>query len=120
MARRALPVAAPGALPAGSGGATETTLSAFKSANHADLAAVLAALTPPSTPAAITPSDSTDLTSIASVGISIGGDGTLAFRCAGAPSTTVSLPVVAGQFVWGKFTRVMAATTATGLVGWAP
>lgn len=80
----------------------------------------LANLTAPSRATALTASDSTDITSVASVGISVGGDGDLVFRAAGAPTTTVTLPVVKGQFVWGRFARVMNSTTATGLVGWAP
>lgn len=73
-----------------------------------------------STPTAITPSDATDLTTLASIGVTIGVAGNLAFRMAGAPSTTITLAVVAGQYIEGQFTRIMAATTATGIVGWAP
>jgi hypothetical protein len=77
-------------------------------------------LAPPTKPTAITASDETDLTALASIGVTIGVGGNLAFRMVGAPSTTITLAVYAGQFVYGQFTRVMAATTATGIVGWAP
>lgn len=88
------------------GAATETTL-----------AAILELGAAPSTHTAITAADATDVTAIANVGVYIGGAGNLAYRTAGAPTTTVTLAVVAGQFVWGQFTRVMTATTATGIVG---
>ncbi len=86
-------------------------------ATQTTLAAVLAALATPPTHTAITASDATDLTSIANFGVYIGGAGNLVYRTVGAPSTTVTLAVVAGQLVYGQFTRVMAATTATGIVG---
>lgn len=64
--------------------------------------------------AAVTASDSTDLTG--SIGLWIGGDGDLAVRFLGAPSTTVTFAsVTAGTIIPGNFTRVMAATTATGI-----
>lgn len=79
--------------------------------------ALEALLAIPTKHTAITKSDSTDLTALANVGVLIGGAGDLAYRLTGAPTTTVTLAVVAGQFVPGQFTRVMAATTATGIVG---
>ena len=75
---------------------------------------------PPKKGVAITPSDTTDLTPIAPIGITVGGSGTLVARYAGDLATSVSLPVQAGQFVYGQFSRVMAATTATNLIGWSP
>jgi hypothetical protein len=78
---------------------------------------IITALGIPTTHTAITKSDATDLTSLANVGVIIGGAGDLAYRCTGNPSTTVTLTVVAGQFIPGQFTRVMAATTATNIVG---
>jgi hypothetical protein len=80
-------------------------------------AAIQALLESPTTHNAITKSDATELDDLANVGVIIGGAGDLAYRLAGAPSTTITLPVVAGQFVPGQFTRVMAATTATSIVG---
>ena len=77
-------------------------------------------LAPPTKATAITASDATDLTTIAPIGITIGVGGTLVARFAGAPTTSVTMTVQAGQFVYGQFVRVMAATTATGIVGWAP
>jgi hypothetical protein len=68
----------------------------------------------------ITPNDSTDLTALANIGVIVGGAGELAYRCAGAPTTTVTIDVVAGQFIPGQFTRVMAGTTVTdSIVGLA-
>ena len=80
-------------------------------------ATVAALLAIPTLHTAITKSDATDLTTFANVGVIVGVAGNLAYRCVGAASTTVTLAVVAGQFVPGQFTRVMAATTATGVVG---
>ena len=71
----------------------------------------------PTTATAITASDSTDVTATTAGGILVGGAGNLAVRTVGAPSTTVTIAVVAGQYVPVQCTRVMAATTATGIVG---
>jgi hypothetical protein len=92
------------ALPTGA--ATQTTL-----------AAVLAILAIPTKHTDITKSNDTPLDDIANVGVIIGGAGTLVYRTSGTSGTSANLPVVAGQFVPGQFTRVMAATTATGIVG---
>jgi hypothetical protein len=65
---------------------------------------------------AITPNDSTDLTGVR--GVYIGGTGNLAVRMINAPSTTVTienLPV--GTILPIRITRVMAATTASALIG---
>jgi len=86
-------------------------------ATQTTLAAVAALLAIPTTHNEITESDDTDLTALADVGVIVGGAGDLVYRLTGAPSTTVTLPVVAGQFVPGQFTRVMAATSATDIVG---
>jgi hypothetical protein len=64
---------------------------------------------------AVAKSDSTDLTGLATKGLLVGGAGDIAVRLSGAPSTTVTQTVVAGQYLPGNFTRVMAATTATGI-----
>lgn len=65
---------------------------------------------------AITPSDSTDLTGVRE--IYVGGAGNLAVRLTGDPNTTITItaPPV-GSRLELKVTRVMAATTATALVG---
>lgn len=63
--------------------------------------------------AAVTPSDSTDLTMAR--GIHVSGAGNLAVRMVGDPDTTVTLAVVAGELLPIRVTRVMAATTATGI-----
>ena len=86
-------------------------------ATQATLAAVLALLQTPTKHTAIVKSDDTDLTAIANFGVYVGGDGDLAYRTSGTSGTTVTLPVSKGQLVYGAFTRVMAATTATNLVG---
>lgn len=65
---------------------------------------------------AITPSDSTDLNGVRA--IYVGGAGNLAVRLARDPSTTITLmAVTVGQIYDLRVTRVMAATTATNLVG---
>ena len=71
----------------------------------------------PSTATAITASDSTDVSATTSKGVLVGGAGNLALRSIGAPTTTVTIAVVAGQYVPIQCSRVMAATTATGIVG---
>lgn len=68
---------------------------------------------------AITPSDSTDITTLASQGLFVGGAGNLIVRTVGAPSVSVTLVVQAGTYIPGQFTRVMAASTVTGVVGFA-
>jgi hypothetical protein len=64
----------------------------------------------------ITPSDSTDLTGIKQ--IYVGGAGNLAVRLTRDPSTTITFtaPPV-GSVLKLNVTRVMAATTATLLIG---
>jgi len=62
---------------------------------------------------AVTPSDDTDVTG--SIGIRVTGAGNVAFRCLGAPATTVTIAAEAGEYIPGNFTRIMAATTATGI-----
>ena len=64
--------------------------------------------------AAVTPSDSTDLTGAR--GLLVGGAGDVAVRMIGDPDTTVTLTgVVAGAILPLRVTRVMAATTATNI-----
>jgi len=73
----------------------------------------------PSTWAAVTKSDTTDLTGC--IGIYVGGTGDVAVRTLNNASTTVtfsSVPV--GTFIPGNFTRVMAATTATNMLAAYP
>jgi len=67
----------------------------------------------PSRWAPCTPSDTTDIEG--SIGIRVNGAGDVAFRCNGAPSTTVTITAAAGEYIPGNFTRIMAATTATGI-----
>lgn len=74
---------------------------------------------PPGSHTAITPSDATNVTSIANIGLLCTVAGTLAVRGVTTSSTTVSFPCVAGQYVYGQFSRVMAATTGT-YIGLAP
>ena len=64
--------------------------------------------------AAVTASDSTDLTGTR--GLLVGGAGDLAVRMINDPSTTVTITgVVAGAILPLRVTRVMAATTATNI-----
>lgn len=64
----------------------------------------------------ITASDDTDLTGVR--GLYVGGDGDLAVRMVDDPTTTVTLAgVTAGAIIPIRVTRVMAATTATNIVG---
>lgn len=74
-------------------------------------------MTPTSKAVAITPSDSTDLTGIRA--IYVGGAGNLAVRLKRNSGTTITLTgVTAGSTHELQVTRVMAATTATNLVGY--
>lgn len=64
--------------------------------------------------AAVTASDSTDLTGAR--GLFVGGAGNVAVRMVGDPDTTVTLTgVTAGSILPLRVTRVMAATTATNI-----
>lgn len=64
--------------------------------------------------AAVTPSDSTDLTGVR--GLYVGGAGDVAVRMINAPTTTVTISAVAaGTILPVRVTRVMAATTATAI-----
>jgi len=64
----------------------------------------------------ITKSDSTDYTGVRA--IYVGGAGNLAVRLTRDPATTITLiAVTVGQIYDLRVTRVMAATTATNLVG---
>ncbi len=96
--------------------------------SNEDLAALVAVTTalnkiaPSGSQTVITPDDSTSVVAIASQGllvISIGGGASLVTRGATTTGTSVTQTVVAGQFVPGAFSRVMAATTCT-VLGYAP
>ncbi len=64
--------------------------------------------------AAVTASDSTDLTGVRA--LYVGGAGDLAVRMINDPTTTVTLSTVAaGSLLPMRVTRVMAATTATAI-----
>lgn len=66
----------------------------------------------------ITASDSTDLTGVR--GIMVGTSGTLVVRTVGDPNTSITIPanaVVAGNIYPIRVTRVMAASTASEIVG---
>jgi|SRR5882672_12425919 len=87
----------------------------------ATIAAAQPYLKPPGSRTAITPSDGTDVTAVASIGLvvtSIAIGSTLATQCVNT-HTTVTETVVAGQYIYGQFYRVMAATNCT-VVGLAP
>lgn len=65
--------------------------------------------------APVTASDSTDLTGTRA--LYVGTTGNLAVRCVNDPTTTVTLNnVPAGAILPIRVTRVMAATTASGIV----
>lgn len=64
--------------------------------------------------AAVTKSDSTDLTGVR--GLYVGGAGDVAVRMINDPTTTVTISTVAaGSILPIRVTRVMAATTATAI-----
>ena len=89
--------------------ATQTTRAAVLAA----IASLAALVTTPGTPTQITASDATDTSAITAKGLLVEVAGDLAIRGTGAPSTTVTITVVAGQYVPVQCSRVMAATTAT-------
>jgi len=65
---------------------------------------------------AVVPSDATDLTGVR--GLYIGVEGDVAVRFVNAPTTTVTFTnVPAGAILPVRVTRVMAASTAEGIVG---
>jgi hypothetical protein len=73
-------------------------------------------VTPSNKAVAITPSDTTDLTGVRA--IYVGGTGALAVRLARDPTTTITFSAVpVGTTLELRVTRVMAASTATLLVG---
>lgn len=85
--------------------ATQTTLAALK-----------ALADTPTTPTAITKSDDTVTTAITAKGIKVGGAGNLVVKGV-AGGDAVTYAAVAGDYFPCQVSRVMAATTATGLVG---
>jgi hypothetical protein len=69
---------------------------------------------PATTASAVTPSDSTPLTS--RLGVWVGGGGDLSVRLSGAPSTTVVFTAVpSGSMLPISVVRIMAATSATNI-----
>jgi hypothetical protein len=71
----------------------------------------------PTIPTTITASDDTDLSALTTKGVLVGGGGTVIVRGTGAPSTSVTINASAGQYLPIWCSRIMAASTATGLVG---
>lgn len=66
----------------------------------------------------ITPNDDTDLTGIR--GIMVGTGGTLVVRTVGNPTNSVTIPanaIAVGSIIPLRVTRVMAASTASEIVG---
>lgn len=76
--------------------------------------ATQALLAQPTVPTAVTPSDSTDLTTLATKGIFVsvplGVTTTVAFKLTGS-GTAVTLPLYASQYLPGAFSRVMSTNT---------
>lgn len=65
---------------------------------------------------AITPSDSTDVTGIRALRVAVTGN--VALRNGDGTTVTVSNVDVGELLLTGRIDRVMAATTATGIVGY--
>ena len=82
-------------------------------------AATVASLAAPGRHNPITPSDSTDITALASMGLECTVDGTVVYSAVNTPSTQITRTVVNGQYIWIQAAKVFAATTAT-MVGLAP
>jgi hypothetical protein len=77
-----------------------------------------ALLTQPTNFTAITPSDTADVTPTCNLGVLVGTAGSLAVM--GVYDTVATtITVVAGQYVAGRFKRIMATGTSgvTGIVG---
>jgi hypothetical protein len=85
-------------------------------ATQATLAAVQALATTPVTPTAITPSDATVTTAITAKGIKVGGAGNLVVKAV-AGGADVTYAAAAGDYFPCQVSRVMAASTATSIVG---
>lgn len=66
--------------------------------------------------AAVTKSDSTDITATATQGIWVGTAGDLVVKFKNDSSATTLKNVANGTYVRGSFSRVMAATTAADIV----
>lgn len=103
--------------------ATETTLAAvlakiIAAPSTAALQTLLNALvTTPTITTAITASDVTDLSALTTKGVIVGGDGTVIVRSTGNAAVSVTINALAGQYIPVQCSRIMAASTATGLVG---
>lgn len=79
-------------------------------------AASLLLIQQPTRSAAVTKSDSTDITATATKGLWVGTAGDLSVKYAGDSAATTLKGVAAGTYVPGAFSRVMAATTAADIV----
>jgi len=71
-------------------------------------------VSPPQHHKAVTPSDSTDLTKVATKGLFVGTAGDVVVK--GTDGVSATYKALSGQYIWGQFSRVMAATTATNIV----
>ncbi len=95
-------------------------VTALVTANHADLAAVLAAVAMPRKGVAVTKSDSTDLSATATKGIWVGGAGDVAVMFIDDTVAVSILAVSAGTFLPGSYKHVMATgTTATSIIAFS-
>ena len=93
-------------------GTVTATVDTSLLATQATLAAIQALATTPTIPTQITASDDTDTSTLTAKGLLVETAGDLAVRGTGAPSTTVTITVAAGQYVPIQCSRVMAASTA--------
>lgn len=61
----------------------------------------------------VTAADAIDISDVATKGLYVAVAGNLVMRTFGNPTNTLTIVVVAGQYIYGRISRVMTATTAT-------
>lgn len=93
------------------------TLSAKLRGIVSRLISLIGLATTPTITTAITASDATDLSTLTTKGVIVGVDGTVIIRSTGNAAVSVTFNAVAGQYIPVQCSRIMAASTATGLVG---
>lgn len=97
-------------------GTVTATVDVSTLATHVLQTALNALAATPETPTAITPSDATDTSALTTKGIKVSGAGTLVVKALSG-GADVTYTAVAGDYFPCNVSRVMAASTATGIVG---
>ncbi len=94
-------------------GAGTVTITGDAVLDNAPILAALDLLAAPTKFRAVTPSDSTDVTTYATKGLYVTADGDVVVKGTGDSAAVTLAGMTAGKFIPGAFKRVMLATTAT-------